>query len=127
MCLEIRVPQRHPSGSEIDAVSSSRRSSNLLRSRSTQSLRHTVHEGASQNEDRLTTLVQMFWISVSMLGSDYEYEFLLAVRLLDKVNGAWHLLWSIVRVLSRNTKSFFLENPESYLENCYVIKMFCLN
>jgi hypothetical protein len=27
----------------------------------------------------------MFWISVSMLGSDYEYEFLLAVRLLDKV------------------------------------------
>jgi len=85
MCLEIRSAQRHPSGSEIDAVNSSRRISNLLRSRSTQSLRHAVHEGASQNEDRLTTLVQMFWISVSMLGSDYEYEFLLAVRLLDKV------------------------------------------
>ena len=27
----------------------------------------------------------MFWISVSLLESDFEYEFLLAVHLLDKV------------------------------------------
>lgn len=30
-------------------------------------------------------LAQLFWISVSVLESDYEYEFLLAMRLLDKV------------------------------------------
>jgi hypothetical protein len=37
------------------------------------------------NEDKLTIISQMFWIAVSMLESDYEYEFALAVRLLDKV------------------------------------------
>ena len=29
----------------------------------------------------------MFWIAISLLESDFEYEFLLAVRLLDKVGG----------------------------------------
>jgi len=37
------------------------------------------------SDERLTVLVQMFWISVSLLESDFEYEFLLAVHLLDKV------------------------------------------
>lgn len=30
-------------------------------------------------------LSQLFWIAVSLLESDYDYEFLLATRLLDKV------------------------------------------
>lgn len=30
-------------------------------------------------------LAQLFWIAVSVLESDYEYEFILAMRLLDKV------------------------------------------
>jgi len=63
-----------------------------MRSRSSQSLRgQTSHSdnmtgGLSSDDERLTVLVQMFWISVSLLESDFEYEFLLAVRLLDKVS-----------------------------------------
>jgi len=73
---------RHPSGDGLTNHSSS----NLLRSRSSQSLRQTPDmSGSVPNDDRLTVLVQMFWISVSLLESDFEYEFLLAVRLLDKV------------------------------------------
>ena len=60
-------------------------SPNLLRSRSSQSLRQTADVTSLPNDDRLTVLVQMFFISVSLLESDFEYEFLLAVRLLDKV------------------------------------------
>ena len=30
-------------------------------------------------------MAQLFWIAVSMLESDYEYEFILAMRVLDKV------------------------------------------
>ena len=36
-------------------------------------------------DDKLTILSQMFWIAVSMLESDFDHEFALAVRLLDKV------------------------------------------
>lgn len=60
-----------------------KQASNLSRSRSTQSLKHP--QDPSGFDDRLTILSQMFWISVSMMESDFEYEFLLAVRLLDKV------------------------------------------
>ena len=77
---------RHPSGGETN-LPSRHSSSSLLRSRSSQSLRLS-HDGAAASaaDDRLTVLVQMFWISVSLLESDFEYEFLLAVRLLDKVS-----------------------------------------
>lgn len=54
----------------------------MPRSRSAQSLKNMDQAG---NEDKLTIISQMFWIAVSMLESDYEYEFALAVRLLDKV------------------------------------------
>ena len=54
----------------------------MPRSRSAQSLKNMDQAG---NEDKLTIISQMFWIAVSMLESDYEYEFSLAVRLLDKV------------------------------------------
>lgn len=64
--------------------------SNLSRSRSTQSLKHP--QDPSGFDDRLTILSQMFWISVSMMESDFEYEFLLAVRLLEKVSGYFCLM-----------------------------------
>nr|AOV18883.1 furry [Lymnaea stagnalis] len=58
------------------------RKSNLARSRSAQSLKNLDQSGT---EDKLTLVTQMFWITVSLLESDYEYEFTLAVRLLDKI------------------------------------------
>ena len=54
----------------------------MPRSRSEKSLKNS-EQGT---EDKLTILSQMFWIAVSLLESDYEYEFLLATRLLDKVS-----------------------------------------
>ena len=36
-------------------------------------------------DEKLSTLVQMFWLGASLLESDYEYEFLLAVNLLKQV------------------------------------------
>ncbi|XP_048243647.1 protein furry-like isoform X3 [Haliotis rufescens] len=58
------------------------RRTNLGRSRSAQSLKNLDQNGT---EDKQTLVTQMFWIAVSLLESDYEYEFLLAVRLLDKI------------------------------------------
>lgn len=58
-------------------------SSNLSRSRSAQSLK-LLGDTATQ-DDKLTILAQLFWLAVSLLESDYEHEFLLAVRLLARV------------------------------------------
>ncbi|XP_076272167.1 microtubule binding protein furry isoform X2 [Rhynchophorus ferrugineus] len=58
-------------------------SSNLSRSRSAQSLK-MLGDSASQ-DDKLTILAQLFWLAVSLLESDYEHEFSLAVRLLTRV------------------------------------------
>ncbi|XP_024946755.1 protein furry isoform X2 [Cephus cinctus] len=58
-------------------------SSNLARSRSAQSLK-LLGDSASQ-DDKMTILAQLFWLSVSLLESDYEHEFLLALRLLSRV------------------------------------------
>ncbi len=33
----------------------------------------------------MNILVQLFWICIAILESDYEHEFLLGLRLLDKV------------------------------------------
>ncbi|XP_044733095.1 protein furry isoform X3 [Chrysoperla carnea] len=65
-------------------------SSNLSRSRSAQSLKllgdSTTLSGASSTaDDKMTILAQLFWLSVSLLESDYEHEFLLALRLLSRV------------------------------------------
>jgi len=77
--------QRHLSGDNNPSGSgpASRHSTNLSRSRSAQSLKHI--QDSLGHDDKVTILAQMFWIAVSMLESDYEYEFLLAIRLLDKV------------------------------------------
>ncbi|XP_041356858.1 protein furry-like isoform X3 [Gigantopelta aegis] len=58
------------------------RRSNLARSRSAQSLKNLDQNGT---EDKQTLVTQMFWIAVSLLESDYEYEYALAVHLLDKI------------------------------------------
>ena len=71
--MEVRIR----SGTELE----SRGRINMPRSRSEKSLKNS-EQGT---EDKLTILSQMFWIAVSLLESDYEYEFLLATRLLDKV------------------------------------------
>lgn len=57
--------------------------SNLARSRSAQSLK-MLGDSATQ-DDKMTILAQLFWLAVSLLESDYEHEFLLAVRLLKRV------------------------------------------
>ena len=57
----------------------------MSRSRSVQSLKNASQEVMGQ-EDKLTILSQLFFVAVTLLESDYEYEFLLAVRLLDKVS-----------------------------------------
>ncbi|KAL4229825.1 hypothetical protein ACF0H5_010217 [Mactra antiquata] len=68
---------RNRSGTELEM----RQKSNVSRSRSEKSLKNT-EQGI---EDKLTIMTQMFWIAVSLLESDYEYEFLLATKLLDKI------------------------------------------
>ena len=62
----------------------------MPRSRSEKSLKNS-EQGI---EDKLTILSQMFWIAVALLESDYEYEFLLATRLLEKVRTLVELLTS---------------------------------
>lgn len=57
--------------------------STLSRSRSAQSLK-LLGDSATQ-DDKMTILAQLFWLSVSLLESDYEHEFLLALRLLSRV------------------------------------------
>ena len=54
----------------------------LARSRSAQSLR--LQDRAS-HDDKMNILVQMFWICLAVLESDYEHEFLLGLRLLERV------------------------------------------
>jgi len=36
-------------------------------------------------DDKMNILVQLFWICLAVFESDYEHEFLLALRLLEKV------------------------------------------
>ncbi|XP_064474584.1 protein furry-like [Ornithodoros turicata] len=55
----------------------------LGRSRSALSLKMADEQFVQ--EDKTALLAQFFWISVSLLDSDYEYEFLLALRLLERV------------------------------------------
>lgn len=71
---------RNRANSEIEKA---KFGSNLSRSRSAQSLK-LLGDSASQ-DDKLTILAQLFWLSVSLLESDYEHEFLLALRLLASV------------------------------------------
>ena len=58
----------------------------LSRSRSANSLKQMSADPDTE-EHKLTVLSQLFWLSVCLLESDYEYEYLLAMRLLEKVGG----------------------------------------
>ncbi|ESO09038.1 hypothetical protein HELRODRAFT_109994 [Helobdella robusta] len=80
----INNPSSSMSSPSSTSPSTSANNINLLRSKSTLSLKHATPD-ALLHEDRLNVLAQMFWITVSLMESDFEYEFLMAVRLLDKV------------------------------------------
>lgn len=58
--------------------------SSLSRSRSAQSLKLMSTDSVTQ-DDKMMILAQLFWLAVSLLESDYEHEFLLALRLLTRV------------------------------------------
>lgn len=76
--------ERIRSNNEIEhRAGANKFSSNLSRSRSAQSLK-LLGDSATQ-DDKLTILAQLFWLAVSLLESDFEHEFLLAVRLLARV------------------------------------------
>ena len=63
-------------------MSTSTTQNSLSRSRSAQSLK--IQDLANQ-DDKMSILVQLFWICLAVLESDYEHEFLLGLRLLEKI------------------------------------------
>jgi hypothetical protein len=79
---------KNRSGTDLEM----RLKANVPRSRSEKTLKNT-EQGV---EDKLTIMTQMFWIAVSLLESDYEYEFLLATKLLDKVSILWQMTYHMV-------------------------------
>ncbi len=82
----VEVRQHRTSTGELDsrkAQAAQLAQTNLSRSRSAQSLKQQHDQ--QTHEDKLTILSQLFWIAISLLESDYDHEFSLAVRLLDKV------------------------------------------
>ena len=84
------VRQHRSSTGDLDP----RRHTNLSRSRSAQSLKNS--QDPQVQDDKLTIMLQLFWVAVSLLESDYEYEFLLAVRLLDNVSDCFKKnIWDI--------------------------------
>ena len=84
-CTTIR--ERSSTESEAGGGAPSIRSStqnSLSRSRSAQSLLK-IQDLAPTQDDKMSILVQLFWICLAVLESDYEHEFLLALRLLDQI------------------------------------------
>ena len=84
-CTTIR--ERSSTESEAGGGAPSVRSStqnSLSRSRSAQSLLK-IQDLAPTQDDKMSILVQLFWICLAVLESDYEHEFLLALRLLDQI------------------------------------------
>ncbi len=75
-------------GQAISSSAAAAASTNLSRSRSAQSLR-AVGAGfdpGSTQEDKQTIMAQLFCIAVSLMESDYDHEFLLALKLLEKAS-----------------------------------------
>ena len=64
------------------AANAAAATNSLGRSRSAQSLK--LQDQASQ-DDKMNILVQLFWICLAVLESDYEHEFLLGLRLLENI------------------------------------------
>ncbi|XP_077158033.1 protein furry homolog-like isoform X1 [Paroedura picta] len=60
-------------------------SSSLARTRSLSSLREGGMQDVQPTTDPMNLMATIFWIAASLLESDYEYEYLLALRLLNKL------------------------------------------
>ena len=88
--MSLRILLLYPQGPDIRGRSSTdsegrggkSSACSLSRSRSAQSLK--LQDQASQ-DDKMNILVQLFWICLAVLESDYEHEFLLGLRLLQRV------------------------------------------
>ncbi|XP_046390276.1 protein furry [Ischnura elegans] len=81
-------PPPAPSSGASSSIGSIKASSagNLSRSRSAQSLKGaSIATGLAEAEDSPTILTTLFWLSVCLLESDFEHEFLLALRLLGRL------------------------------------------
>ena len=76
------IRERSSTESEGNKMSTSTTQNSLSRSRSAQSLK--IQDMANQ-DDKMSILVQLFWICLAVLESDYEHEFLLGLRLLEKI------------------------------------------
>jgi hypothetical protein len=63
-------------------MSTSTTNNSLSRSRSAQSLKL---QDLTTQDDKMNILAQLFWICLAVLESDYEHEFLLGLRLLEKI------------------------------------------
>ncbi|XP_033015534.1 protein furry homolog-like isoform X9 [Lacerta agilis] len=60
-------------------------SNSLARTRSLSSLREGGMHDVQPTTDPMNLMATIFWIAASLLESDYEYEYLLALRLLNKL------------------------------------------
>uniref|UniRef100_A0A8D1JS55 FRY like transcription coactivator n=1 Tax=Sus scrofa TaxID=9823 RepID=A0A8D1JS55_PIG len=60
-------------------------SSSLARTRSLSSLREKAMYDVQSTTEPASLMATIFWIAASLLESDYEYEYLLALRLLNKL------------------------------------------
>jgi len=85
-CDRVGSRKRVRSHTDSDVKINNRRSvsSSVSHSKSNQSLK-MLNDTLTSPEDRTTLLAQFFWISIAMLETDYEHEFLLTLRLLDKI------------------------------------------
>ena len=77
---DVGVKQRGGMGSNLVKSTSS-----LARSRSAQSLKIQSANDSNTTDEKMNILVQLFWICLVVLESDYEHEFLLGLRLLERV------------------------------------------
>jgi len=68
----------------IDENCQSGNSTGMPRSKSAHALKMPGSELNPQDE-HVVTLTQLLWIATSLLESDYEHEYLLALRLYEKV------------------------------------------
>jgi hypothetical protein len=69
-------------GGKHQNMSTSTTNNSLSRSRSAQSLKL---QDLTTQDDKMNILAQLFWICLAVLESDYEHEFLLGLRLLEKI------------------------------------------
>lgn len=82
--MRMRCSAMEPDRSSMSKLGLGQAASSLSRSRSAQSLKLMSTDSVTQ-DDKMMILAQLFWLAVSLLESDYEHEFLLALRLLSRV------------------------------------------